>query len=258
MSKILVSVIIPVHNGEDHLPGAIETVSNQSRKPDEIIVVDDSSTDDTPNVARKFSEIRYFRNEEKRGPACARNLGIKKARGDVIAFLDVDDFWPPENLEIQLGVLVSEPEAGIVQGLIQDVRLAGRAQDSNLPDLVTLSSPYQFVNLGSAIFRGEVFATVGLFDESLTFNEDTDWFFRAWEQGVKKVVHNKISLFYRMHESNMTRQQNLTHFGLPGILKKHLERKEFWAPKKGNEESLAEFIGGFPDRSAYLNREETV
>ena len=83
------------------------------------------------------------------------------------------------------------------------MRLVGGDPARFPPKIETLSAPYQFVNLGSAIFRRSVFSKVGLFDESLTFNEDTDWFLRAWEHNVKKIVLDRISLFYCLHDSNI-------------------------------------------------------
>ena len=265
----LVSIIIPVRNGESFLPSAIATIRQQSQPPAEIIVIDDCSSDGTARVAKQYQDVAYVLRRERGIPASSRNIGIKKAKGDVIAFLDVDDLWPMDKLQSHLAVLQDRPDVDIVQGLIQPVRLVDGPPGRLPPKFEALSAAYQFVNLGSAIFRRSVFSKVGLFDESLTFNEDTDWFIRAWEHNVKKIVLDRISLFYCRHDSNMTRHQNSVHFGLPSVLKKHLERKRFpeqgaagkgaWKGGEGGkgnrnqQQGLAEYIGGFPKRLANRN-----
>lgn len=99
-----ISVIIPTSNRAHLLPRAIESVFNQTYTHLEIIIVDDASTDDTPNVvmALEDNRIRYFCHTTKCGGSAARNTGIKAAQGDYVAFLDDDDEWLPEKLSKQL------------------------------------------------------------------------------------------------------------------------------------------------------------
>ncbi|QBQ54484.1 glycosyltransferase family A protein [Nitrosococcus wardiae] len=96
--KVNFSVIIPVYNGADTLPRALQSVLEQTYSPFEIIVVDDGSTDETAEVVRRFGDqIRYFRQENK-GVSAARNAGAKAASGDWLAFLDADDWYYPDRL----------------------------------------------------------------------------------------------------------------------------------------------------------------
>ena len=93
--RICTSVIIPVYNRTDLLIRALHSVSEQTRRDLEIIVVDDGSNIDIGSVLAEFHDprLRYLRHQERRGTSAARNTGIDEARGDYLAFLDSDDFW---------------------------------------------------------------------------------------------------------------------------------------------------------------------
>jgi len=101
-----VSAVIPAHNRAHTLSRAIRSILSQTERPDEIIVVDDRSTDGTEQlVTGSFRDVRYMLNEHAAGPAGARNQGIERATGDYIAFLDSDDEWFPRHLESSLRCL---------------------------------------------------------------------------------------------------------------------------------------------------------
>jgi glycosyltransferase involved in cell wall biosynthesis len=219
----LVTVIIPVYNGEQFLAEAINHVLRQDYQPLEIIVVDDGSTDNTGKVAAKFQDIIHYIYQQNAGPSAARNCGLKAAQGDLITFLDVDDLWSEGKLKVQTEYLVNHPDIGIVQGLIQQMVLLDINQGAQ-PLFKPIYQPYQFINLGSGVYRKSVFEKIGFFDETLKYGEDVDWFIRAWENGISKVVLEEVSLFYRQHNNNMTKGQNLVNLGFVRIFKKHLDR----------------------------------
>jgi glycosyltransferase involved in cell wall biosynthesis len=102
----LVSVVIPTYNRESHLPAAIESVLAQTCSELELIVVDDGSEDGTANVvqayAQKDQRVRYLRHDSRKGAQAARNTGIHASQAKWIAFLDSDDRWLPESLELRL------------------------------------------------------------------------------------------------------------------------------------------------------------
>jgi glycosyltransferase involved in cell wall biosynthesis len=130
----LVSVIIPTYNREKLLKRAIDSVLNQTYKNIEIIVVDDDSTDNTYEVLRDYierSKVKYIKHENNRGAQAARNTCIKAARGNWIAFLDSDDEWLPQRLEVELslahktGVSVVHSECYIKSGDDNELKIYG-------------------------------------------------------------------------------------------------------------------------------------
>src|SRR6202034_774235 len=96
----MISVIVPAYNGEKYLTGALESILAQDYRPFEIVLVDDGSTDDTASIARSYREVRYVYQAHKGLPA-ARNTGLAYCTGDLISFLDADDYWPSNKLQIQ-------------------------------------------------------------------------------------------------------------------------------------------------------------
>jgi glycosyltransferase involved in cell wall biosynthesis len=219
----LVSVIIPVFNGERFLREAVESVLAQQYSPVEIIIVDDGSTDGTATVAGSFPETVRYLHQRNQGPAAARNRGIEQAQGNLIAFADADDLWPPAKLELQLPYLIKDPKIDIVLGRIQQVLLfetvAGQTQSQELAE------PAFSVNLGSAVVRKSVFESIGLFDETMRYSEDVDWFMRAREGGAAIVTIDAVTLFYRQHEQNMTRGKSTSELNVLKALKRSLDRR---------------------------------
>ena len=245
----MVSTIIPVYNGQRFLAEALQSVLSQNYKPVEIIVVDDGSTDDTAVLTKRFgTKIRYI-YQENAGPAAARNHGISLANGEVTAFLDVDDLWSPTKLQTQVRYLVDHPETDIVQGLIQKMQWVNPGEKGRL-NFEAVDTPYYFINIGSAVYRSRVFDSVGLFDEKMWENEDTDWYFRAWELNIRKVVLDEVSLYYRIHDANMILSQNLVFYGVPRLLKAHIDRMR--ASREAPLHSfsdLSSYIGWKQDRT---------
>lgn len=210
-----VSVVIPVFNGEAFLREAVESVLAQKYSPLEIIIVDDGSTDGTETVARSLPEpVRYLR-QNNAGPAAARNRGIEHAQGSLIAFADADDLWPAAKLELQLPYF-NDPAIEIVMGRIQQVHLSNAEE---------FGEPAFSVNLGSAVIRKTVFERVGLFDETMRYSEDVDWFMRAREGGVAIVTIDAVTLLYRQHEQNMTRGKSTSELNVLKALKRSLDRR---------------------------------
>ena len=114
----LVSVIIPVYNGERYLGEAIESVLAQTYKEVELIVVDDGSTDKSAAVARCFTDVRYC-FQPNSGIGAARNQGADLARGGLLAFLDADDRWVRDKLLWQTKALAADNELAMVFGHVQ-------------------------------------------------------------------------------------------------------------------------------------------
>src|SRR5262245_58223903 len=109
----LITVIIPVFNGEAFLAEALESVFGQDYRPLEVIVVDDGSTDTSADVARSFPSVIVVQ-QSNTGLSGARNAGIQRARGSFLSFLDADDLMAPRRLSKQMDHLSAHPEAGCV------------------------------------------------------------------------------------------------------------------------------------------------
>lgn len=217
----LVSVIIPVFNGEAFLRDAVQSVREAVRVLDqkysdvEIIIVDDGSTDGTATVVTSLPETVRYVHQSNQGPAAARNRGIEHARGSLIAFADADDLWPAAKLELQLPYLIKDRAIEIVMGRIQQVHL--QAEE--------FGEPAFSVNLGSAVIRKSVFERVGLFDETMRYSEDVDWFMRAREGGAAILTIDAVTLLYRQHEQNMTRGKSTSELNVLKALKRSLDRR---------------------------------
>lgn len=117
----LVSIIIPVYNGEKYIGECIQSVVDQSYPNKEIIVVDDGSSDHSRQVVENFGDQVCYHYQRNAGSAVARNCGIERARGRYIAFNDGDDLWSPNRLHQQVRFLEEHPEYGVATGRFQHV-----------------------------------------------------------------------------------------------------------------------------------------
>lgn len=213
----LVSVVIPVYNGERFLAEAVASVRAQNYAPLEIIIVDDGSTDGTAELVRGLGDDIQYVYQPNAGPAAARNRGLELARGEIIAFQDADDVWADDKLAGQLALLRQYPAAGVVLGATRLIQMNERAPGSGASGMVAV--------LQAALFRRSVFEQVGLLNEQLRLSEDTDWYLRAIEQGVQIITHRQIVLFYRRHGANLTQNSRDTTAHLLLALKRSLNRR---------------------------------
>lgn len=218
----LVTVIIPTYNGERFLRDAIASVESQRYPALEIIVIDDGSTDGTPDLVETLdTELRYYR-QPNAGPAAARNRGIQEASGDLIAFLDVDDLWPDGSLHTLVQALGSDPQLQVVHGYAQVMQLcesSGRFDYVGNPEE---AYPYY---IGAGLYRKSAFESVGLFDPELRFAEDTDWYSRAKDQNTRIERLNDVTLMVRRHGGNMTSGRTAAELTPIRMVKKALDRR---------------------------------
>jgi glycosyltransferase involved in cell wall biosynthesis len=212
------SVVIPTYNGAAFLKTLLPQV-RAAVKSCEVIVVDDGSTDETAMIARRFDDI-IFVQQSRQGPATARNHGLRHASRPIVAFLDVDDEWAPGHPALSL---MSEWE--VVIGKTQCLtRANGDTAFANYAEA------FHTFNVGSALFRREVFERVGEFNETLKFGEDVDWFMRAREKGVHMALLERTTLHYRLHEGNLIAQTGSATGGLLNALRLSIaRRREFGA-----------------------------
>jgi hypothetical protein len=227
----LITVIIPVHNGAAFIADAIANVVSQNYPALEIIVVDDGSTDNVEDVVSALPTDVRFLQQENLGAAAARNRGIRDASGDYVAFLDVDDLWPEQNLVTLLEVMRRKPALEIVHGYGQLMERDDSSDEYSYVGNPLESYPYY---IGAALYRRSAFERVGLFDTDLDFSEDSDWYTRAAESGLGIERLDQVTLFVRRHESNMTRDKSLVELGALRVLKKALDRKRAAQNKSTN------------------------
>jgi glycosyltransferase involved in cell wall biosynthesis len=232
MNNPLISVIIPVFNGERFIAEAIQSVLKQEYKPLEIIVIDDGSTDGTADLVKIFEgNIRYF-YQPNAGISSARNKGLELAKGELISFIDADDVWAKNKLEIQTRLFENNPEAELVIGFLVRSPFIGceKLWTMNPESMKGIFA----TQLGSTLIKNEVFQKVGLFDEEMQQAEDLDWLMRVREAGIGVLVHKDIVQFYTMHDKNVTNDRKLSNFYMLKAYKKSLDRRR----KSGNESFL--------------------
>lgn len=220
-----VSVVIPTYNGRNFIARAIESALQQTISPMEIIVADDGSSDETLKIVRGFKDkVRLFALKHTGMPAAGRNLGIKKARGEFIAFLDQDDLWPSDKLEIQQENFRNMPDLDIDVGFskIIDANDNKHIDTLNADDAELIR---QFL-LSSMLIKKTAFDRIGLFDETMQYyGSDLDWIFRARENQLSFHVHNELTLFYRLHENNHSNNIDLFRKARREVIKKSLTRR---------------------------------
>ncbi|HXJ83056.1 MAG TPA: glycosyltransferase [Candidatus Methylomirabilis sp.] len=222
MIEPLVSVIMPVYNGEAFLREAVESIRRQPHPRLEIIVVDDGSTDDSASLAESLGPPVRLVRQPHRGLPASHNQGVAVAGGELMAFLDCDDLWTEDKLAIQLAILREHPGIDIVLGHTRRMWMAAGGDGTLTP---RLSDPILALSLGAALIRRAVFDTVGRFDEAITHSDDWDWFMRARELGVCAVVHPEVTVLYRRHGGNMTNQVGEGMSSFATMLRKSIARR---------------------------------
>ena len=215
MSHPEVSVVIPTQNRRGLISRAIDSVLRQSWAANEILVVDDGSTDDTAGfVAVAYPDVQVLR-QESRGVSAARNAGIRAAQGALIAFLDSDDEWLPRKLERQLQAMRESPGALLchtdeiwirngrrVNPMKKHQKFGGRIFEKALPLCV--------ISPSSVLVDRRLFDEVGLFDESLPACEDYDLWLRVCARFPVLFVDEPLMVKHGGHEDQLSRR----HWGM--------------------------------------------
>lgn len=206
MKEPTISVVVAAYNSAQFLNQAIDSVLSQSHPADEILLVDDASSDATVFIAKSYgSKIRVIQRDRNGGVAACRNTGIQAAQGDLIAFLDADDIWVPYKLEHQLQFVEQYPQAavyhagwfwgnksGVPVGTVFGEPSVG------LPGML-FSNP---ILPSSAMIRRDVLLAVDLFDESLAGSDDWDLFLRLLLANYTIVGQREPLAIFRLHGAN--------------------------------------------------------
>ncbi|MEO6186612.1 MAG: glycosyltransferase [Steroidobacteraceae bacterium] len=219
----LVSTVIPTYNRRVELPRAIDSALAQTHVQQEILVIDDGSTDGTAQMlAERYADRVRCISRPNGGVSSARNQGMREARGEFIALLDSDDEWMPTKLEKQVALLRSHPDWGMVLCDVQRVDPAHRPTDvlrrrEAIPrDGDVLLSLLRMPSLvpASVLMRRSVFDVVGGFDESLRTAEDIDFHLRVATRFGIGVLEEPLVNAMRGHEGLSTyagTQQDYIH-----------------------------------------------
>jgi glycosyltransferase involved in cell wall biosynthesis len=208
-TKPLVSVVIPVFNGEPYLASTIESVLAQTYHPLEVIVVEDGSADGSADIVKKYQEVCYF-HQPNRGVAAARNVGIGRACGEFIAPLDQDDVWYPDAVEVMADALLGHPEAGYVIARQEFFLEAGEAKPPWLK-VELLHGDHPCFGPGGVMIRRAVLETLGGFNPDFVTASDVEWFFRAKDAGIGMLAIPRLVLRKRIHAANQSRQVSDLH-----------------------------------------------
>ena len=206
-----ISVVIPCYNQGRFLRDAIETVLRQSRPPEEVIVVDDGSTDETPRVCSEYGGALIYIRQANAGLSAARNTGIRAASSDYVQFLDADDLLRASALEESLATAARETTAAVVYGSWDEIDETGTltAHVDATPlgddayhalfDPLAIGPPCRFM------VRRDALIEVGLFDTGLRSCEDWDLWLRLAFSGCRFTSSPAAVAVYRRHEAAMSR-----------------------------------------------------
>jgi glycosyltransferase involved in cell wall biosynthesis len=232
-----VSVVIPTYDRAHFLDDAIRSVLAQTFDDFELIIVDDGSTDNTREVVNSFedSRIKYI-YQENRGVSAAYNSGILASSSEFIAFLDSDDLWLPQKLELQVKLLDSRPDVALVcsDGYIFDNRTNStlgrfwrgvpfgyrvdpqRASREPLKEMLFWGC---FITESLVMVRREVFNEVGGYDESLRDHVDWDMYVRVCQRFAIETIDTPLAK-KRKHEANLSSNFDLLYKGAEIVLNK--------------------------------------
>lgn len=200
MSDSGISVVIPTFNRAEDCREAIHSVQDQTEAPDEIIVVDDASTDSTGRVVQSMadSRIKYLRHNQNLGGASARNTGVEHATGEMIGFLDSDDKWRPNKLERQLGTYDSHPNSVAVycNSMIEDIDTGSKnvaSQPNYSGDVYAeLLRGWCPTTTSAFLVEKEAIQSVGGFDERFASFQDYDLWIQLARVGEFSYVDEPL------------------------------------------------------------------
>ncbi|PZW36955.1 glycosyl transferase family 2 [Humitalea rosea] len=202
-----ISAILPVRNGAALVAEAIRSIRAQQPPVEELIVVDDGSTDATADCVRRADPAARLLRQAPLGPAAARNAGAAAARGAWLAFLDHDDLWPPGRQAALLAGLHARPEAGLLCGRLQILALPGGTLDARLRQADGAHLPFL---LASGLLRRSLWQAVGGMRPARDRAEDIDLYLRLLEAGATVATIEATTLVYRQHGDNRSRAAALT------------------------------------------------
>jgi glycosyltransferase involved in cell wall biosynthesis len=210
-----VSIVIPVYNCGQWIRDAIRSAIDQTWTNKEIIVVDDGSTDGTHEICHEFGEQLIFLSQDHRGGNAARNLGLARATGTWIQFLDADDYLQPRKIEIQLQRAPAEADI-ICSPVVWEYWNNGVVVSQSVQDLQEGSDWYalwlmwNMPQTGGCLWRREALAAIGGWNESIPFNQEYELYFRALRAGLSFRFVDAPLAVYRLWSENTVCRRDKT------------------------------------------------
>jgi glycosyltransferase involved in cell wall biosynthesis len=226
--KNSIDVIIPVFNGSRTISRAIKSIQSQSYAGKiSIYAIDDYSTDDSirilENLKSENKNIFIKKNSQNIGNAASRNIGYKLGSGSLVAFLDQDDAWRSDKLNLQVQAITTNPELGYLVGM-QEFKLL---DPNNIPRWFNIewskAAQPGFVP-STLIVRRSILNLVGGFSEDMKIASDTDWFARARRMGIPYKLLPEVLVDREIHSNNLSENTG-SNIEYLRILKIHLDAK---------------------------------
>jgi glycosyltransferase involved in cell wall biosynthesis len=214
MNDKYVDIIIPAYNPGTFLDEAIQSALSQTHDNINIIVVDDNSSEDVESIVKKYSNIKYIRNEKNLGPAASRNVGIKSSDAPYVSLLDADDIWYNHKLELSLDSFNKNPEIGMTCGnyhvLLNRRRLSKPFYSRPIKITWEKMMRQNFIASGSTTIKRDVLESIGLFDEELWISEDYDCWIKISENYPIHYIHRPLYKYSVIPSGNsLTNNSNI-------------------------------------------------
>jgi glycosyltransferase involved in cell wall biosynthesis len=219
-----VSVIIPCHNGEPYLSEAIQSIVAQTRLPDEVVVVDDGSTDRSAEVARSFGPLVRVVSQPCLGAGAARNAGLAASTGEITAFLDADDLWLPDSLQVRLDRLLANPPVDWVFGKVEQF-LSPEHAGELAAQFRCEPGQKEARHIGAILVRRSVLERIGGFDPLIKVGDLMDFVARLIDDGAPHASVDTLVMRRRIHGNNMMIQNRNSHADYLRVLRANLSRR---------------------------------
>ncbi len=219
----VVSVVVPVFNGEKYLAETLNSIYAQSYKNLEVIVVDDGSDDSTASIAQSYDRLRYI-HQPRAGVGSALNTGFRAASGSLFAGLDSDDLWSPDKIELQLHALNERPELDIVFGHVEQF-ISPELDEAARASVHCPEGAQPGPSICTILMRRESFLKVGWFSVELKVGQFIDWYLRATELKLLIEMLSQTVMYRRLHKSNLGLVNQQSNSQYLRILKQSLDRR---------------------------------
>jgi len=203
ISALSITTIVPVYNGQRYLGEALASILDQAGGCDEVLVLDDGSTDSSAALARAVPGVRV-EILPHRGKSAALNDGIRLAKGEWLAFLDADDVWLAGKLAAQRAAVANAPNLEAVFTHAEEF-VSPDLDEADASRLRPAPGAMPGYSVSTALLRRSLFDRVGLLEEHVAVGEFVEWMARARDAGIRECLLEPVFLRRRLHASNLGR-----------------------------------------------------